>query len=365
VQLIGTIQANRHAYLPSDFDERLYVVGLNGFQVVERLPLGDEVNSVAVSADGSVVYLAPSNSAEIRVLDRASLQFIDSIPLPRPADAITLAPGGTQLWVSSIDVLVLDLETRQISATIDVPNTPFVVRFPADGLTAYVGMTGFEETVAIIDAQTATLTDSIRLATDLGDLEVNSAGTVLYASSNRFVFAYDLQLQAVFDRIEFEDDVVSMLESRDASLLYVADDSSALSYMSIPANEVLNTVPSASSPRGIAQDPVSGAVYVVGFLDARLDGFTEQTGALFGRIAIGNRTWRPGDFAGVPILSNLAGRVDNSAALVRFVCENLDTGQRVTGAPDRDDPRQWDCTARGLQGGVGERVRVTLVMRSD
>jgi YVTN family beta-propeller protein len=173
---------------------------------VAQVPVGIEPNGVAVSPDGSRIYVANTVSGTVSVLaaDRTNLAYgtgITTIPVGTEPYGIALTPSGRKLYVAnarSNSVSVIDTATNQVIKTItdagieprgiaitnnggiDSAETVFVTRFlslPAPGKPD--GTDGAETgRVTVISAATDTVTGTMIL-NGIADTGFKAAGDAL------------------------------------------------------------------------------------------------------------------------------------------------------------------------------------------
>ena len=79
---------------------------------------GESTSALGVAATAGRVYVAMNYDDKILVLDAATAQKVDEIPLPKPAGLRALA-DGTLLAVSGTSVVRVDPATRRVTALID------------------------------------------------------------------------------------------------------------------------------------------------------------------------------------------------------------------------------------------------------
>jgi YVTN family beta-propeller protein len=157
----------------------LVVAGCNG----PHEPVGVETfaspqsHPLALSTDGSRVYVANTTSNSVSVIDTASLAVVAEIGVGLEPVSVALRPNGKQLWVSnhvSDDVAVIDIEpgspTRhQVVRTIQEIDANGVTRFDepvgiafASDAKAYVALSSRND-IAVIDTATYEVTDRIHI----------------------------------------------------------------------------------------------------------------------------------------------------------------------------------------------------------
>jgi len=143
-------------------DERTLFVGLEGNlidpgrevlaldttfgQVLQRIPVGSSPQGMALSADGSKLYVACQLSNYLSVLDVASRTLLGEIPVSFYAQDLAVSPDGQTLyvsnrWLESVEVVRLDAAngaTGAVTGTIRVGTNPRDLVLTQDGM-LYVG----------------------------------------------------------------------------------------------------------------------------------------------------------------------------------------------------------------------------------
>jgi YVTN family beta-propeller protein len=132
-------------------------------------PVATHTSSIAISPDGSTLYVANADEDSVSILDTASRTLVKEIPLgPTPTvdskghytpnvmpRTVALSPGAKLLWVAgerSSSVYAIDLTTNQIKTTVaNVGSEPIGVLLSKDESTVYVSCSN-DGTVVKIDA---------------------------------------------------------------------------------------------------------------------------------------------------------------------------------------------------------------------
>ena len=82
---------------------------------------------IAFASDGRRAYVTEGAAGTVSVVDPATRQVIDTIPVGKRPWGIALAPDGHRLYTAdgrSNQVSVIDTDTRQVVATIPVGDRP-------------------------------------------------------------------------------------------------------------------------------------------------------------------------------------------------------------------------------------------------
>lgn len=111
--------------------------------------------SLAVSADGSTVYVAEYLAKRISFLDAASGTMQGSVAVAESPWALALSPDGTRLYATGAapagKVFVVDVASKAVVQTFDAGHTPVAVAVSPDGSTLYV-CNRFDNSVGVYDS---------------------------------------------------------------------------------------------------------------------------------------------------------------------------------------------------------------------
>jgi YVTN family beta-propeller protein len=121
--------------------------GPNEYQVVDTITVGADPNGVAVSRDGTRIYVANGTDGTVSVIDTDPVsgdynQVIDTITVGSSPRGLAVSPDGASLYVAnqgSSTVSVIDLTSGNVIDTINTdnfygdPGSPFGVAASSDG----------------------------------------------------------------------------------------------------------------------------------------------------------------------------------------------------------------------------------------
>ena len=103
----------------------LVAVSLPSKQVLGTVPLNGTPVAVAVSYDGSQVYVADSAGGQVFVIDAAGFSVLTTISVGNSPNDLRFSPDGTELWVVITGAAkVIDPISKTVIATIQLP-APF------------------------------------------------------------------------------------------------------------------------------------------------------------------------------------------------------------------------------------------------
>ncbi|MBW3590672.1 MAG: YncE family protein [Actinobacteria bacterium] len=109
----------------TDWNGRLLV--LDGDEVVDSRELGVEAHHLAFTPDGAEVWITDHGTAELFVVDTATLRLLDTIDLPGAPHHVAITPDGELAAVADHtngELLVYRTDTRERVGAVAVGNRP-------------------------------------------------------------------------------------------------------------------------------------------------------------------------------------------------------------------------------------------------
>jgi|GEM_PF-2441635 len=158
-----------YAYITNLSDNTVSVIDVATNGYVSKIPLGTGVKpyGVAISSDGTRVYISNQTSKTISVIDAltdpSNPSVINTISLPNTPSGLAVNSAGTRLYVANYDAMsvsVIDLTapTPNIIASPGVGTAPIGVAISPDGATVYVTNSGTDNITAIKTSDNTVLT---------------------------------------------------------------------------------------------------------------------------------------------------------------------------------------------------------------
>ena len=117
------------------------VVDLQQGKLLKVLTSGPDPEIVAVSVDGTRLFVSNEDTAKASVVDIASGQITESFTVGEEPEGVSVEPSGGRIWVTSEDagaVFVIDLAAHKVVKSVKVGPRPRSVAFLPDGSRAYV-----------------------------------------------------------------------------------------------------------------------------------------------------------------------------------------------------------------------------------
>jgi YVTN family beta-propeller protein len=181
--------------------------------VVDTIEVGNGPLGVAVSPNGSRVYVANNWDGTISVIDAASNAVVDTVAAANCATAVAVSPDGSRVYVTSgftynfcvtgwdDSVSVIDAATNALIDTVPVEDSPVGLVVTPDGSRVYVANWG-SASVSVID--TASLSVFATIGVDSGPfgIDVVPAGSHVYvANGSGSVSVIDAATNVVVDTV--------------------------------------------------------------------------------------------------------------------------------------------------------------------
>ena len=142
----------------------LSVIDTASDQVVRNIEVGKGPQGLAITSDGRWVLVAVNGDDRVAFINTAARTVGASVPVAKP-HTIAIRPGGKQAYVSSqepghFSLVVINLATRTVGATIALEKTPRDLEFSDDGKALYVTLAGVGA-VQVIDPESNRIVSQI------------------------------------------------------------------------------------------------------------------------------------------------------------------------------------------------------------
>lgn len=173
------------AYITDNFNNTVEILDLTGYYIANSLTVGDSgtANSgIAISPDGSKVYITNYDSSYISVINTAD-NSISTIRVSQPASGICISPDGSKLYLtnnSTNTISVVSTATNTVTNTINTGSGPMKICINPAGTRLYVtNYAGFS--VSVVNTATNTVISTIPVGTYPDGIDITPDGSVVYA----------------------------------------------------------------------------------------------------------------------------------------------------------------------------------------
>jgi YVTN family beta-propeller protein len=156
---------------------------------------GVDPEQLDVSADGSRMYVANEDAAQMSVVDVATGTIVATVKIGEEPEGVSIRPDGKVVYVTCEGdgaVFAVDTATNAVLSRVEVGRRPRAIGFLPDGSRAFVTLEN-DGVVAVVDAQRHTFLQTIALdgpgqgprPRPMG-VAVRSDGSMIYVTTGSF-----------------------------------------------------------------------------------------------------------------------------------------------------------------------------------
>jgi len=239
------------------------------------------------------VYVANNIDNTVSVVDIATNEVIQVIPVGQGSGAVEFNPNTNRLYVSnggSNNLSVIDTTTNSVIDTIIVGNGPSGMAIDTDANLIYVVKDAGD--VQVIDGLTNTVIDTIILpgvSLISITLDFNNQKGFVTDFFTKTISVIDLTTNTVVDTIDAEDGPARIVINPDTDTAYATMflDGVVL-VIDTQTNGIIKTIQVESGPLGAVFNPNNNKVYVINALSNTVSVIDAVTNTLIGSIPVGN-----------------------------------------------------------------------------
>ena len=306
-------------YVTNEDSGDLSVIDSAANAVVATIPIGTRPRGVRVSADGRTIFVAVSGSpkcppwmsdedCEAQTTDKSldGIAVVDAVErvvthvLPGGSDPeqFDISGDGKRLCIANEDAglaTIVELDSREIVATVEVGEEPEGVRTSPDGQYFYVpGET--DHNITVIDAEQGERVAQITVGHRPRDTVFTSNSARAYVSSeiDGTVSIIDVPNHKVIETVALPKNSRSMglALSPDDKLLYVANGrSKTVSIIDLGTNEVIASFEVGDRPWGIGVSSDGKRLYTANGPSDDVSVVDTESHEVVAKIAVGETPW--------------------------------------------------------------------------
>ncbi|WP_434707965.1 YncE family protein [Pseudomonas sp. R1-1] len=262
----GALNAGSYNLIASsDSQTANATVTVKGPGPVGSIPVGDSPGGIAVSPDGTRLYVCIGREAKVSVIDTATNQILTNIPAGETPRGIVVSPDGTRAYLCIIRenrVLVIDTATNQVLTDINVGTDPSSMAVSPDGTRAYCGNFG-NKTISVIDTATNLVLANISVGNNPKGIVVSPDGTRAYVCNydSHTVSVIDTATNLVLTYIPVELRPYNIAGSPDGTRVYVGGYRQTVTVIDTATHLVLTNISVGSYSGSIAISPDGTRLY--------------------------------------------------------------------------------------------------------
>jgi YVTN family beta-propeller protein len=301
-----------YAYITNGGSNTVSVIDTATNTVIATVSVGDRPQGVAVSPDGTTVYVT-NYGGTVSVIDTATNTVASTVNVGTNPNGIAVTSDGAKVYVTNYGgntVSVIDTATNTVIATVTVGNNPFGIS--VQGSDAYV-TNDRDRTISIIDTDTDTVKATLNLVNDFpGGIAVKGSEVYVTSGGTNNVSIIDSNTNIITATVPVGTNPhgVAIAGTR----LYVANlGSNTVSVIDIGSNAVTATVNVGSKPYGVSVTPGGESVYVANDGSGTVSIIDTATNKVTATVPVGNLPKAFGQFIGtVPVLETETDEVEES-----------------------------------------------------
>src|SRR5262245_18664405 len=239
-------------------------IDTTSYKITRVIKAGNDPEQLAVSADGTRMYVANEDAAQLSVVDIGSGAVVATVKIGEEPEGVTIRPDGKVVYVTSEEdgaVFAIDTLTNKVLKRIPVGPRPRSIGFLPDNSRAYVSLEN-EGALALIDSRQHKFMRLIKLegqgntpkSRPMG-VTVAKDGSAVYISTGRFghLFFVDPVKNASTGSIEVGQRPWGIALSPDGTTAYTANGpSNDVSVIDLATKTVMKKIPAGRSPWGVA-----------------------------------------------------------------------------------------------------------------
>ncbi len=239
-------------------------VDADTYKLKRIIHAGADPEQLAVSADGTRLYVANEDTETLSVVDVASGKIVAAVKVGEEPEGVTIRPDGKVVYVTSEGdgaVFAIDTETNKLIKRIPVGPRPRSIGFLPDGSRGYVSLEN-QGAIAVFDAKAQKF---LRLITLEGQgntpkprpmgIKVSADGSTVYVTAGSFghLFFIDPAKNAQTGSFEVGQRPWGLALMPDGKTGYTANGpSNDVSLVDLTSKQVVKKIPAGNRPWGVA-----------------------------------------------------------------------------------------------------------------
>ena len=269
-----TVGTNPQGLAVSPDGSRIYVANLNGTvsavdavtrKVLSTFDVGNGPSGVAVSADGKSLYVTNYDSGEVSVVQTGTGDVVDVIGVGTNPDAIVLNKAGDRVYVANTNSNTVSVIGPGSVNSVAVGPNPSALALSADGSRLYVANFGDGSVSVIKTADNTADGAAISVGGNPAGIALSSDGATAYVSDfeNGLVTVVDLATRTVTAEIAVGENPGALAVSPDGTTVYVANSAeNTVTAIDVETRAVRGTIDVGSTPDALAFGPGGSTLYV-------------------------------------------------------------------------------------------------------
>jgi YVTN family beta-propeller protein len=169
--------------------DQLVEVDPYSYREIRRITVDPRPHGLAISADGSKVYIASDKTGNFQVIDARSGRITGQIPIGNDPNQMTLSKDGRFAYVpmrGEGKIAVVQLDPLRLVKKLPSPAGPHDAYTSADGRRIYVGAQ-YGTGIVVIDPATQSVLHTIPTTAGVRPLEPSEDGKLIYLALSKLL----------------------------------------------------------------------------------------------------------------------------------------------------------------------------------
>ena len=262
------LASTAYAYVSNISGNNISVVDTASGSVVASISVPVGPDGIAVTPDGTAVYVVCQSANSVAVISTASNSVISTINVGSEPVQVAISPNGALAYVvnqGSNTVSVINTATKSVTATIGLGASPSGLAFSADSSTAYVA-NAHSGTVSMISTSSNSVTGSFVAGSGPASVALSPNGAFAYVANqySGTVTVHALpsgMIVATINGLSYPNCLA--MEPNGTNVFVTNGDSGSVSVISTAANKITATISTAALPVSVAMSSDGAEAYVV------------------------------------------------------------------------------------------------------
>ena len=201
--------------------------------------------SMGFDTAGSKLYVVCQFANTISVIDPAKNKITSEITVSKAPSSMVFHPNGTRLYLTNPTadlITVIDLTTRQVLETVSVGKEPTGISINPTGTRLYV-TNKVGKTVSVINTATNKIVKNASVGYRNNPTLAAFKGSKVYIGGTDAILGLDTTVNRVLSSMPVRNIGLSLLAHPTANKLYLANTLDTISVINLDTNTVSNTIP--------------------------------------------------------------------------------------------------------------------------
>ncbi|MGI8746275.1 MAG: discoidin domain-containing protein [Bryobacteraceae bacterium] len=269
-----TLGAQPNAFVSNVAGNNVAVVSTASYNVTANIRTPGAPTGLAVTPDGSTVYVACQGTNVVLALSTATNSVVSNIAVGALPTQLAISPNGSRVYVTdqgSGQVSIIDTSSKSVVATLGVGQFPSGVTFSPDGSRAFVANL-LSANVSVINTASNSIMGTFSTLSGPASVAVTPDGQRLYVANqySGAVTVHDISGNLLATVNGFSSPNSLAMTPNGARVYVVNGNSASVSVIDTASNRVVTKIGVGSLPTSVAITPDGSKALVTNEFDFSL-----------------------------------------------------------------------------------------------